>query len=132
MSQNPELNKLLFDALDHGIASVSNGETLIPFVIMDKKGKRTLQRIVTERIEEGPIKGTELIKKEKPDMYALAYEGFVTTQGKRFASVIVEAGDKKLDEEIVIAQRFKPKKFLSKFSTIGNPAQLASKKSLLK
>ncbi len=132
--ENVKLNSLMFLALDHGVDSVRAGGHLIPFVMTESKGKRSLNRFASERLEVGQEEARKFVSKsgDKTEMYALAYDGFVTIEGKKYDAIIVEAGQRGNKEATLIAQRYKPKKLLQKFEVIGNPALIGSNKNLLK
>jgi len=64
------------------------------------------------------------------DLYAIAYDGFVTIDGKRYDAVIVEATERNLGKAYVMAQRYKPSAKNQPLQTIGNPAFLNRAESL--
>ncbi len=129
-----ELMDLIFFGLDHGIESVKGGGLLIPFIVNDTKGKRKLERFVTERIEEGKEKAEEYLKKINPiPQYAIiAYDGFVTIEGKKYDAILVKGFEKGQDKGYVLAQRYKPKAFLKSLKIIGNAAFIGDEDNILK
>ncbi len=131
--QNIKLNNLMFLALDHGIDSIKAGGPLISFVITESKGKRNIKRFVTKRLEDGQKEATQFVStsKSKIDRYALAYDGYVTIENKKYSAIIVRAGEHGDKESMLICQRYSPKKFLHKFEVIGNPAMIGNQKNLL-
>ena len=58
------------------------------------------------------------------DRVAVAFDGFLTVEGARADAVYVEALDCQTGAHIVLAQRYQPKRLLSKFRTLGDPAAL--------
>src|SRR5258707_6477902 len=92
------LNDIMFLALDHGMASIADDSgPLIPMVFTEnQKGERTLQRFVTERLEEGVEKARQFVEQNKSslDRYAVGWDGFVTIQGRKWDAILVEAGDR--------------------------------------
>jgi hypothetical protein len=82
-----KLNDITFMAIDHGIRSIAEGDVpLIPFTIIEKiGGERVLSRFVTERIEDGSEKAKKYIEENKAgiERYAIAWDGFVTIEGKK-------------------------------------------------
>jgi hypothetical protein len=117
--ENLRLNDLMFKALDHGIDSIREGGPLVPFVMTET----TLNRFVNDRLEVATEKAEEFLANQKNEkVIALAYDGFVTIEAKKYDAIIVKAFDKDDERGIVLAQRYRPKGFLRKLQTIGNPA----------
>lgn len=119
---------LLFNALDHGIDSVkAAGGPLIPFVMYDTGGEVHLVRMVTEKLEDGPIQCRDLVR-QLPDTaqrYALAFDGYITIADERTDAIVVEAGERGMPQGVRFAQCYRPKRgFFSRFSTLGNPKYL--------
>lgn len=124
-----QLKDLMFTALDHGIDSVKDsGGSLISFLMTDTNGEKKLQRFVTERIEDGPPQARKYLSEldNEPEFAVIAFDGYVTMDKTRFDAVMVEGYGKNDNDTYVLAQRYKPKKFLSKFAVIGNAAFLGS------
>jgi len=120
-----DLVEFMFTALDHGVDSIKNsGGPLIPFILTSINGDKKLQRFVTKRIEEGQTLAKEYLLNMSPEPYfaVITYDGYVTIEGEKFDSVMIEGYDKNDDSVYLLAQRYKPKKLLKKFSLIGNPA----------
>lgn len=116
--ENVRLNDLMFRALDHGIESVSAGGSLIPFV-MSESG---INRFATETLEEGKLKAEEfLLNLTEEQVAALVYDGYQTREGTKYDAIFVKAYDKDQEKGIWIAQAYKPKRLLKKFTVIGNP-----------
>ena len=76
-----------FLAIDHAFASIEDEiGPLIPFVMfVDRAGDRTLQRFVAEQLEEAVEQAHGFILENQSawQMYALAWDGFITIEGKR-------------------------------------------------
>jgi hypothetical protein len=126
---------LVFLALDHGVDSVrASGGPLIPFIVVEKDGKRAIHRFVTKRLEEGPQRAREAIAALPPNAgaYALAYDGYITVQGTKFDTILVEASERGRPTGVRMAQRYAPKKLLRSFQTVGNPALLGECEGLLR
>lgn len=122
---DPQLMELVFTALDHGVDSIrSSGGPLVPFLMMETEGARNMYRFVTERLEDGPVEARNALwsAEERPQFAVVCYDGYITTEGKRYDAVMVEAYDRKDPFCYVLAQRYKPKALLSRFTTIGNAA----------
>lgn len=134
---NKKLVDLIFFALDHGIDSVKSGNPLIPFVVAETDGKKTLNRFVPgdfSKMEECLQKAQEYISKLNPlpDFIAITFDGRVTIQGEKTDAIMVRGFDKTQTEGFVFGQRYKPKAFLRKFSTIGNAGYLGNEPNPMK
>jgi hypothetical protein len=78
----------------HGILCVSEGGPLIPFVGMEAvDGKRSLERLVTERQEDGVAEGMKQLRKNpwRSVRAILVFDGFVTLEMGRADALIVQA-----------------------------------------
>jgi hypothetical protein len=115
---------LVFMALDHGVDSVRSGGPLIPFLVTERGGERTLQRFVAERLEQGEAHGRQILARLPAEVtaYAFAYDGFLTIEGTKVDAIFVEASERGRPAGVRMAQRYKPKNLLRGFQTIGNPA----------
>jgi len=121
---SPETANLLFLGLDHGIASVRDGGPLIPFVITERNGERALARYVDETLEAGLARAIASIKANPKvaEGAVLVYDGYLTLpNGDRFDAIYAEAIEAG-DVVTVMAQRYKPKRMLRGFETVGNAA----------
>jgi len=98
----------------HAVWCVSDGETLIPFVAYEHAdGKRQLNRLVTERVEDGAAKGKEWLAKnpEGAARAVLIFDGFITLKGDRIDALIVTVRDYTLgDAELTIAVAYRSAK----------------------
>jgi hypothetical protein len=78
----------------HSIWSVSDGPTLITMIGSETvDGERTLQRLVTERLEESVMRGREQLS-TNPDRVAravLAFDGYITLPEGKTDAVFLEA-----------------------------------------
>lgn len=108
----------MFKALDHGIDSIKDKESLIPFVMTENNLERFLGTTLEESLREAE-KYLSSFKDGK--MLALVYDGYVTIENLKYEAIFVKAFDTNQTEGILIAQRYKPKKFLRKFEILGNP-----------
>lgn len=123
------LNDIMFLALDHGMESIAdNSGPLIPMVFTEnQKGERTLQRFVTEQLEEGVEKAKQFVEQNKSslDRYAVAWDGLVTVQGRKWDAILVEAGDRFQDAGYLMCQRYEKKGLLKKKNVpCGSPGLL--------
>jgi hypothetical protein len=132
-----KLNDLMFQALDHAVASIGDsGGPLTPFSMCDEVcGKKTLTRYAAERLEESVAQGKQRIEEAKADLlrYAFAWDGFVTIEGKKWDAILVEAGDKVAETGILLCQRYQKKGFFRKgVEPVGNPALIGKPPSRIK
>ena len=131
----PELSDLIFFALDHGVDSVrTSGGPLVPFVVhaASARTNKKLARFAAEQLElgvESARRYASNLSEAEAKYCVIAYDGFLTVQGKRWDAVFVEASEQG-QQGVVLAQRYKPKKFLQKFQTVGNAAFLGDAESL--
>jgi len=123
-----ELADLVLAALDHGVDSVREGGPLIPFVMSDTGSERTLARFAAERLEDGVAQGVAHVAAKRGEAgtrHALVYDGYLTLPSEGGTDAIyaegVEAGRHGV---MILVQRYRPKRALRRFETIGNPALL--------
>lgn len=88
----------MFIGLDHGIESVKASVTgpLIPFTMTEINGERKLNRLVTDRLEDGLNEGVKCLKADTLSDYSIiAYDGFLTVDGQKYDAVFVMGFDRK-------------------------------------
>lgn len=121
-----ELVNLAFTALEHAIDSVvSSGADLVPFVVREHGGERTLQRyLVSNQLKESAAAARKSVKDEPvPDRVALAWDGFMTTSEGRQEAVFVESYEHRTPAGFIMAQRYQRAGFFKKKrESVGNPA----------
>jgi len=125
ITTSEKLMELIIKGLDHGIYSIEDGEgPLIPFVLTETNGEIELKRFVAETYEECVDQAKQHIIElvEKPDLAIIAYDGMITAEGKKYDAIMVDGYEKTDSKGYCFAQRYKPKKFLSRFKKIGNAA----------
>tara|TARA_B100001063_G_C16553806_1_gene447408 strand:+ start:299 stop:715 length:417 start_codon:yes stop_codon:yes gene_type:complete len=123
ISTNEKLMELIFKGVDHSIESIKDSKIpLIPFVMTQKDEKIEIKRFVAVKLEEAVEKARGYIVDltDIPDFAILAYEGNLVLNGNKYDAILIDAFDKSDSIAYCFAQRFKPKKFLSKFKQIGN------------
>jgi hypothetical protein len=124
-----EYADFFFLAIDHACGSIEDGGgPLIPFVMtVNSDGEKQLQRFVTERLEDGLKHAREYVdvNQDKLDMYAIAWDGYVTIDDERTDAVFVEAGERNDSLGVIFCQRYREVKRgllqRKKFESIGNP-----------
>lgn len=134
LEMSEQFADLVFLALDHGIDSVRSGGPLVPFIVVERGGERTLQRFVAERLEQSEAQARQALASLPSDVTAsaFAYDAFITVEGTKTDAILVEASERGRPAGVRMAQRYTPKKFLRRFQTIGNPAFLGECESQLK
>lgn len=131
---DPKFMDFMFTGLDHGINSIKDGsDLLIPFVMTSLNGEKKLSRFVAETYEDSMRIASEHIMHLDPipDYALLAYDGFVTMEGRKFEAIMVQAHDKTLDESFIFAQRYVLKDDNQEFQSIGNAALIGKETSYL-
>lgn len=125
ITASEKLMELVFKGLDHGIYSIKDGDgPLIPFVMTKINEEIAMQRFMAETLEECVAQAKKYLIEltEKPDFAIMAYDGMITIEGTKFDAIMVDGYEKTASKGYCFAQRYKPKKFLSRFNEIGNAA----------
>ncbi|MFN5984093.1 MAG: hypothetical protein ACK46Y_15340 [Fluviicola sp.] len=125
ITASEKLMELIFKGLDHGIYSIKDGDgPLIPFVITQTNGEIEMKRFMAETIEESVSQAKKYLKElsEKPELAIMAYDGMLTIEGIKYDAIMVDGYEINDSKGYCFAQRYKPKKFLSRFKEIGNTA----------
>lgn len=131
---DPKFMDFMFTGLDHGKNSIKDGSgPLIPFVMTSLNGEKKLSRFIADSYEDSLMNASEYIMhlNPVPDYALLAFDGFITMEGKKYDAVMVKAYNKTLDESFVFAQRFIPKNDNQEFESIGNAAFIGKEQNLL-
>ncbi len=112
-----------------------NSGPLVPFVISQKQGgERTLTRFLSDTLEKGFEEARKFVIDARFDleMYAIAYEGYVTLKEKKYNAIIVEGGMKYNEQGLRLAQRYEKRGLITRKNVpIGNPVQLDIPKSII-
>ena len=134
ITASEELMDLVFKGLDHGIYSIKDGDgPLIPFVMTQKNRELEMKRFVSETLEGSVAAAKKFIANytNAPDFAIMAYDGMLTIDGTKYDAIMVDGFDKTDPKGYCFAQRYKPKKFLSRFKEIGNAALVEEFESVL-
>ena len=117
------LGDLIFLALDHGVNSIREGGPLVPFAMSNTQGKASLNRFVAEPYEKAIAETKASIAKLPPqaNLYAIAYDGFITVGGKKYDAIIVHGAERGNGKAYLLAQRYIPAKEGKPLETVGNP-----------
>jgi hypothetical protein len=96
----------------HGIWCVSDGQTLIPLVAYETAdGKRQMNRLVSDRIEEGVARGKEWMAKnpERASRAVLVYDGFFTLNSEKTDALIITVRNfSQVEAEVTLAVPYRP------------------------
>jgi len=124
-----EFNIFLFETVDLVMNHFIKDGVRPPTLFTDDK---KTHRMVTNDAQKAIDEARSMIPKlgEEVKMYCIVYEGYVTIEEKKYDVVYFEAAERGKGEGMVLGQRFKPKKFLSKFELIGNPGLVGPSKNL--
>lgn len=118
MNDEIKFNDLVFKALDHAIASVSEGGHLVPFVMTESE----IQRYAAATLEEAKEEAENNMKaQENESRIVMAYDGFLTVNGDKKDAVFVEGVDRMNKKQLVLAQRYVRASKDNKFDIVGNP-----------
>jgi hypothetical protein len=134
-----ELSDLIGKAIDHGLSSVEDARgPLIPFTLVlqdhpdPKQRQLTLTRHAGEYLEDCLLAAQNSITPESGGlMYSLAWDGFVTIDGRKWDAILVEAGDSFNADGVIFAQRYEAKEtgFFKKKRrnvAVGDPIRVRS------
>jgi hypothetical protein len=118
-----------FLAIDHGFASVEDGGSpFVPFaVLVDTAGQKTLNRFAMDKLEDGVQAAKNSVASTGTvAMYAIAWDGFITLEGRKWDAICVEAGEAQAEFGVLFSQRYTTaKKGLlrrTRSVRVGNPA----------
>ena len=127
-----------FFAIDHGFASVEDGGgPLIPFtMLVDPAGQKKLTRFAMDKLEDGVEAAKNSVASTGAiAMYAIAWDGFITLEGRKWDAICVEAGEAQSEFGVLLCQRYTTaKKGLlrrTRSVRVGNPAVIETPRSRL-
>jgi hypothetical protein len=140
-----DLASLSQKALEHGLGSIEdNLGPLIPFTLVvdeshpDPTERRiVLTRFAAEFLEESLQQAQgSIVPGPGIARYAIAWDGYVTVEGRKWDAILVEAGDASAPDGMLLAQRYEAKEagFFSKKRRnvgVGNPLAVGSTPSRL-
>ncbi|MBS1581193.1 MAG: hypothetical protein JST66_03235 [Bacteroidetes bacterium] len=124
----------MLKGLEHGIASIrGNGGPLIPFVLSQAGDKKDLTHFATDRYEDGPRMAEQHLKRSSPapDLALIAFDGYLTWEGKKYDAVVVRAFAKGPTKAAVFAQRYVPNASGNGIETVGNVALIGREPNIL-
>lgn len=132
-----ELQHLALQAVEAALDAFS-GDEPYPFIFfVDTTGQA--HTIVIAPDEDGH--GSDLVDvarrtvaegiSQLTQRYALAYDGYLITDGKRSDAAFVEAGDRGQPNAFLIAQRYRVKKRSKRVERLGHPTIIDAAEQLL-
>lgn len=103
---SPQVRGLASFALAHAVDSiVPDGGPLIPFCLLETAEGRSLDRFLTEELSEGVARAREHVRGSGAIRAAVAWDGYLTTEGRREDALFVEASDA-AQPSVVMAHRY--------------------------
>jgi hypothetical protein len=133
-----ELWELVAEALDLGVDCFAAGESN-PFVLfVDGSGQRHMVDVKDAQGNVSPqlvAAARGIVSKGVPasaQRYALAFDGYLTTDGERLDAAFVEAGERGQPEAMVFAQCYRVKKRSGKVERVGRPQLVQTAEQLLR
>lgn len=130
-----DLQALAIEALDLGLGCISDGDHA-PFVmLLDADGKNHLLNLesTTVILDENLVAaGRDLIRSFSTTghLYALIYDGYLTTDGEKQDAVFVEAGKRGAAKAFIFAQKYKQRQCSKAFLRLGEPIVVSDAKHL--
>lgn len=109
---SPASTDLIFAALDHAVDNAGiSGDGFIPFAFFDGSNGRSMTRFVSGDggdLSECLAAGRESVRVVDSDVtcVALAWDGYLTYQGRRGEAVFVEGYEVGRDKGVLLAQRY--------------------------
>ena len=139
-----QMSAIALKALQHGLKSIEDIEgPLVPFTLVldtnpDLANRTmTLTRYAGELLEDSLRAAQEsIVPSKEKSMYAIAWDGFATIDGRKWDAVLVEAGNADEPEGVLMAQRYEGK-MVGLFSkhhrnvAVGDPIHVGSAPSRL-
>jgi len=139
-----QMSAIALKALQHGLKSIEDIEgPLVPFTLVldtnpDLANRTmTLTRHAGELLEDSLHAARDsIVPSKEKSMYAIAWDGFATIDGRKWDAVLVEAGNADEPEGVLMAQRYEAK-MVGLFSkrhrnvAVGDPIHVGSTPSRL-
>jgi hypothetical protein len=122
-----ELWELAAEALDLAVDCFAAGESNPIVLFVDGSGQRHMvdvkdaQGNVTPQLVEAARGVVSEGVGASAQRYAVAFDGYLTTDGERLDAAFVEAGERGQPEAVVFAQRYRVKKRSGKVERVGRP-----------
>ena len=119
--------QLVSGLLDLAVDCFAAGESNPMVHFIDQEGKSHMIDIKSASSNVNPQlveKARSIISEgfgETVQCYAVAFDGYLTTDGRRVDAAFVEAGERGQAQGMVFAQRYRLKKRLGKVERVGRP-----------
>jgi len=120
-SISDKMEQLLTIASARAIETLQGGGQLIPFVMLTK-GERIMTEVFpAQKLEEGVEQARRFVDEteEDPDLYVIAYDGRAMHEGDKKDAVVMEIGEKGVDNSSIAALIYKSKGFLQGFKVLA-------------
>ncbi len=120
-------------ALGRALWTVSSGAVVSPFTVTESEGKGHMNVFVGQPYEIAVDAARQSLigADPKTEMYALAYDGYVTKDGVRLDAILVEVGSRGMKGALLASQRYKAKKADQMFEEVGRAAVERMAKNML-
>jgi hypothetical protein len=102
-----DLLALVVMAADHGIRSTTGHEPMHPFVMIKDGEDIQMLRIIDDPATAIP-QARQHVASVHPSQWAIAFDGYVTMEGRRTDAIVVEAGEAASEYVVRFAQRYSP------------------------
>lgn len=110
-----DLHELAFVAMEHALSSIEHGGPLIPFTLTEGAEGRKLARFAGGKLEVMVVMARQALAQDaSPSRAVLAWDGYLTSDGKRVDALFVEAYERGAQGGILIAQPYKTTGLLKK------------------
>jgi hypothetical protein len=121
-----DLWKMISVAVETSVQSIQKQGKLLPFTLMRENEKWDMAMYMGEQAPKLVQKAQAAIRAKigKIDMYVLAFDGYVTIDGKKGDAVVIEAGEEGKPYAYMFAQRYRPPDAGKALEKQGNLAYL--------
>ncbi|WP_349956805.1 hypothetical protein [Rhizobium sp. ZPR3] len=137
-SPSQDFAGFFFLAIDHGFTSIEDGGGPACSVHNDcgLSGTKKLTRFAMEKLEDGVEAAKNSVASTGAiAMYAIAWDGFVTLEGRKWDAICVEAGEAQAEFGALFCQRYTTEKKgllrRTRSVRVGNPALIGRPRSRL-
>jgi hypothetical protein len=133
LDENPGLFKLILYAVNEACNEVVRTGEQWPFAAIETPSGRFIQGFRNARLELAYEEARRALLTAPSDaqLYALAWAAYLTHEGVRYETVMVEGGERGKARGVRIGQKYKQHLPEVRFQPIGDPAVLGSGDNLL-
>jgi len=117
-----ELLALVMAAVDHAIPTVREAGSFHPFLMANGGRSPLLRRFITEDLPAAveAARKSVLSLAEDQKRYAIAFDGRLTQENRKYDAVIIEAGERTTDYGVTFGQMYSPASKARAFELVGN------------